>query len=326
MARAMWQTASGAIESFQKDIIGLMERTGYRDAPSHAILNVPADAATIQRMQALLTSCPDRFRQRMWESITAQIAAHRMTNRRAIRTLARLNAFSAIDDLRTTMARFLGEAVSEGYLRATFIMQKEAGTAWAVDGLTNARVQTIVDTIIREDDAKRFMDPMIKMSSDVVIDSMLRGLPPDTIHKSVDDVKGSMLFRSKRTARTTLTEASQDAHTESYKRHDIKMYRFVATWDEKTCPICGEMDGKEFPRDEAQRGVNYPPMHPNCRCTTKAVLDPEIEKLMDHGEYTDDATGITHEIPAGFGYKQWYNTYGPGRQDGLEYVPKYKRM
>ena len=37
--------------------------------------------------------------------------------------------------------------------------------------------------------------------------------------------------------------------------------------------ISREKNGKVFGTAEAQAGVNYPPMHPYCRSTTKAVID-----------------------------------------------------
>lgn len=48
----------------------------------------------------------------------------------------------------------------------------------------------------------------------------------------------------------------------------IEEYEYVATLDARTCAVCGALDGKHFRVEDAQAGVNYPPMHPNDRCTT----------------------------------------------------------
>lgn len=51
-------------------------------------------------------------------------------------------------------------------------------------------------------------------------------------------------------------------------------YEYVATLDSRTCEVCAALDGKHFKLKDAQAGVNYPPMHPNDRCTT-VEYDPD---------------------------------------------------
>jgi uncharacterized protein with gpF-like domain len=48
--------------------------------------------------------------------------------------------------------------------------------------------------------------------------------------------------------------------------------------DSRTSEICRELNGKRFKLSEAEVGVNYPPMHPNCRSTTQLVLDEEYKQ------------------------------------------------
>lgn len=325
LAKSLSRITNRAIDGLISDVRAMMERGRYADQPAAIFLNGFADSATIIRMQALLKAVPERYRETMWKSIAGQIAYHRMTNIRAIRTLARLNCYAVLDDMLYTTARILSEVAKDGYYRGTFVLQKETGMGWAVDAIKGGRVQVIVDSVFDLPDARRYMDPLVDFSSKTVINSMLRGLPPDMVSKSVDDIKGAMRFRSKREARTVITETAGEAHMEAYKKHGVKQYEFIATWDERTCPVCGRLDGQVFDRDDATVGVNYPPMHPNCRCTTVAMIDPELEALMRQRHYTDDATGVTHEIPRNFGYKDWYETFGPGRKDGVAYRPKFKK-
>lgn len=48
----------------------------------------------------------------------------------------------------------------------------------------------------------------------------------------------------------------------------IEQYKYLATLDERTCETCSPLDGKIFYIKDAVEGVNYPSMHPHCRCTT----------------------------------------------------------
>ena len=63
------------------------------------------------------------------------------------------------------------------------------------------------------------------------------------------------------------------------------------------------MDGKRFKLTDKQLGVNFPPLHPNCRCTTIA-FDPdddieEFKERLEHGELN---------------YDKWYEKYVDGRK------------
>ena len=64
----------------------------------------------------------------------------------------------------------------------------------------------------------------------------------------------------------------------SYKDANITHYIFVATLDDMTCEICGDMDGKVFPVNKALIGKNCPPLHEYCRCTTVAYIKGHFPK------------------------------------------------
>lgn len=46
---------------------------------------------------------------------------------------------------------------------------------------------------------------------------------------------------------------------------NIRKYKYCAILDDRTSEICRNLNGKEFKVSEARVGINYPPMHPNCR-------------------------------------------------------------
>lgn len=48
---------------------------------------------------------------------------------------------------------------------------------------------------------------------------------------------------------------------------DFTQYEYSPILDSKTCEICRALNGKVFEISERQPGVNFPPMHPWCRCT-----------------------------------------------------------
>lgn len=91
---------------------------------------------------------------------------------------------------------------------------------------------------------------------------------------------------------------------QSYQECGIEKYRFLATLDTRTCPICGELDGKIFPVSNMKIGVNCPPMHSGCRCTTVAVVSKKASPQSKRSA-RDPITGKTYLVPASMSYREW---------------------
>lgn len=61
---------------------------------------------------------------------------------------------------------------------------------------------------------------------------------------------------------------------------DFEHYRISTVGDGQVCPVCKEMSSKVFNIGDRQAGVNFPPLHPWCRCTFEIVVD-DWDKWMD---------------------------------------------
>ena len=130
------------------------------------------------------------------------------------------------------------------------------------------------------------------------------------------------------------------AHKSTLSRYEsmpfIKQYQFIATWDEKTCDKCGELDGKIFLPEEAKEGVNYPKIHDGCRCTTVAYFPPdEADAMFDKAKRSarDPVTGEIYYVPADMTYNEWIasfteeqKTYFRARQKMIKYRQDDKKQ
>ena len=47
----------------------------------------------------------------------------------------------------------------------------------------------------------------------------------------------------------------------------VEKYKILSAHDGRTCDKCADLDGKIFPIDKAEIGVNYIPLHVQDRCT-----------------------------------------------------------
>lgn len=86
-----------------------------------------------------------------------------------------------------------------------------------------------------------------------------------------------------------------------YKRAEITKYLFLATLDKTTCSLCGNLDGEVFDVDKAVIGINFPPLHEGCRCSTCAYLEDYMPKKRSA---RNKVSGRSEIIPY-IKYKDW---------------------
>lgn len=55
-------------------------------------------------------------------------------------------------------------------------------------------------------------------------------------------------------------------------RYEPEFFQVLGTLDKNTCEHCGEMDGQIVATVDKKIGINYPPFHDHCRCTTIAHI------------------------------------------------------
>lgn len=81
-----------------------------------------------------------------------------------------------------------------------------------------------------------------------------------------------------------MNEASMTAFEGDYER-----YKYASLMDSKTSSICRHLNGKVFKIKDREAGINFPPMHPNCRSSYTIVIGDETEKKLE--DKKDEALG-----------------------------------
>lgn len=136
---------------------------------------------------------------------------------------------------------------------------------WTADGKTfSQKIWTNQERLINE------------MSREFVV-SATRGA---NIKESAKRLSQRMDIDYKRCVRLLNTEDSffsNQAVLEAYKNTTSEQYRILATLDSRTCDVCGSVDLKVFNIKDAKAGINLPPFHPNCRCTTTIYFEDDEE-------------------------------------------------
>ena len=92
---------------------------------------------------------------------------------------------------------------------------------------------------------------------------------------------------AQRLIRTEQSRVLNQAHADRIQKEGIKKYRFVAIHDDRTCGRCLKKNGKSFAFKDRKVGLNFPPLHPHCRCTIIADMEPDddgkdwLDNLLD---------------------------------------------
>ena len=87
------------------------------------------------------------------------------------------------------------------------------------------------------------------------------------------------------------TEACRDLNSSTivdYQARGVSQYRFMSLEAENSCSECTDIDGNTYDVDDAEEGVNLPPMHPNCQCWIVEVHDSDADDLPLVDDMMDD--------------------------------------
>ena len=134
----------------------------------------------------------------------------------------------------------------------------------------------------------------------------LQAMIREVVGTKKNNYADGVLDVSRRHAGTVINTATQHvanaARMETWERNAdlVEKYQWLSTLDRRTTAQCRSLDGQTF---EAGKGP-MPPIHPNCRSTTVAVLGSEWD-FLDEGATRASAGGY---VDADLTYYDWLKT------------------
>lgn len=153
--------------------------------------------------------------------------------------------------------------------------------------------------------------------SQVLGGALLSGQSIEKTTKQIKDRFNVSKYYAERLVRTETNHFNNEADAMAYEEMGINKYVFVATLDSRTSEICQNHDGKVYDYKDKETGVNFPPLHPNCRSKTRGYLGEEAEKTLKR-RARNPITGRT-EVIDNVNYKDWIKqqniTYGKENVD-----------
>lgn len=74
---------------------------------------------------------------------------------------------------------------------------------------------------------------------------------------------------------------------DAMKAMGVKKYKYICEDKHNSCERCSNLNGEKFRLDEAQEGVNFPPMHPNYKWTIGSYIDDVNLEQLQQGQEKD---------------------------------------
>ena len=115
---------------------------------------------------------------------------------------------------------------------------------------------------------------------------LIQGRNPRELAKSLRKEIETSVYVSERLMRTEMCRVQIGAQLASYQNMGYDKLVIIPEHDERSCDYCETQDGVIVEVAKAVPGVNVPPFHPNCRCSTAGYVDEAGERMKNETKET----------------------------------------
>ena len=178
----------------------------------------------------------------------------------------------------------LSNQYKQTYMHSIYLTQMEkAKLSSSFANVNEYQVKAIVHKPWRGSDfSKRIWKSYTEVLPNELGDALLRGSVLGHSHEQIFKMMRQRLkdvedYQLHRLIITEMGHVAETATAEAYKEEGVDQYQYLATLESHTCDECTHLDEKIFDLKDRVEGLNYPLIHPYCRCTTM----PYIEGLLD---------------------------------------------
>ena len=252
-------------------------------------LSVRAYASRIERYNAVKESIYARIKKLASDSITLVGAM--------LKTVYKESYYGAVDDV----AKGLNVGINFGLLNDNAI-DEAINTKWHGKRFSE-RIW---------DNTDRLADEAQKL----VTKALMSGEALNKTAVKLQESFGAEKYHATTLIRTETAHVHAMADMRAYKDLDVEEYKYLATLDYVTCSVCQPLDGMVFKVSEAREGVNYPVMHPRCRCTTTMNIN------YDKRRARNPITGKNELIDGDVTYNEWLNNMSAEQRNALNLAQK----
>ena len=298
------------------------------EAEARKLLNVRETEEVLNKLRDDLKEIKDpQLRRKALNRLNAPAYAARISRLEALREQIYAEMAKVSDKEIETTGKVISKSYEHTYYRSIFDTQVGTGFAFSFTQLPQQAIQTVLGEAWSGAHYSRRVwrnTQMLAQEAEKVITSgIISGASVPRMAKQIEDVMQTGKYATTRLVRTEASRAYNAAELDSCKELGIEKYVYLAALDKKTCVVCGRLDHKTFPIEEAKEGVNLPPMHPNDRCSIAAHFDNKnMEGLKRRAK--DPVTNKPIMVPRSMDYIHWKEQYVSGKSDAELAVKMYQ--
>ena len=250
----------------------------------------------------------------------------RISRLQALQTQVELRMMELFGSQRDVLRDHLQERYTDTYYRTVYAVSQQADVASTFARIDPQTVEKILATPWAGSEFSSRIwadkDKLTRELMQTLSRGFVRGDSLDRMTKEFTQRMGVSESRAATLIHTESAHMAAEAAEQGYRETGIRSYRFEAALDLKTCSVCGALDQREFPLAEHETGINYPPLHPRCRCTTVPVTEFRIGSKR---AARNPATGKTEYVEKKLTYEEWRKKYVEEDADKTEWE-EYQRV
>lgn len=312
----------GAIEIIEKQIDEIFDKyardSGLTQDSALKLLNEKQTDTLRRNLMTTLAQCQEEVaRQAILARLNAPAYAARISRLEALKDLVHAQAYKVGSAAHYRLTDRLIDTYEQSYYRSIYDQQRRSETGFDFTKLADRDVQAAIATKWAgsnySDRIWKNTKKLAESLEDVITQGLMTGQSIRDMELALEARVVSERYKINRIIRTEVNHCCNQGTLMSYKAAGTLRYIYLATLDMRTSSICRSLDKEVFFVSKAEVGVNFPPMHPNCRSTTMAY--PEDGILPKERTARDQETNKNIHVPFDMSYAQWYRKYVLEKKD-----------
>ena len=167
--------------------------------------------------------------------------------------------------------------INNSYYKTMFDIQQGFNQDFEFSRLDNNLINTVLDNKWSGKNYSQRIwkntDILAEKVSDIIGGGLIRGQSIEKMSRQLREQFNAGKYYADRLARTEMCHFYNEADRMAYEELGVDKYVFMAVLDNRTSEYCQEMDNKIIEYKDIKVGENFPPLHPNCRSTTRGYIE-----------------------------------------------------
>lgn len=205
----------------------------------------------------------------------------------------------------------LKDTLKDNYNRNVFNISKKTGFLANFSGINNKTIERVLSYEWSGNNySGRIWNNKQQLSKTIkeeITQMLIRGESSKKVSQRVATRMNASYKNAVRLVQTEHSYVMEQANKITYEDLKVEKYQFLATPDERTCKVCGNLDLKIFNVKDMIPGKNCSPLHPSCRCTSLLYYEDEDDE--NNTRFARDKNGKRIEIPSNMTFNEWKKKY-----------------